>query len=706
MTRSHHSNHASALPLPGGRGRRVGLLAGASARVALALVLSCGIAAPAFAQLVPPAPRRPEPEKPTPPPGDRPATETPVPAPATSPIPPTLSIPLDEDNLPQASTTQEGGPPYKVRRFVLQYRSQHPDLPPLEELSMLTVELGLTAQGYVGPRDGVPRVMIRIGDTFGSVQTGGANFFPSAILRVSQAIVAELQRRQLIGLFVIPSPDDIDDLTGDDLRERRGRTDLGITIWAGIVREVRTVAAGDRVPASEQRINNPLHQRLINQSPLKPGDLLRKDKLDNFALRKNRHPGRRVDAALGPTDKPGEVVLDYLVSESRPWTLYAQLSNTGTKQTNNWRQRVGYTHNQLSNHDDVFRLDYVTSSFKDVNAVNASYDRPIADSGVTLRGYAGWNQYTASDVGLAGETFEGSGSIFGGEMSVLLLQRREWFLDANLGGRFEDIRVFNSAVDQRASSTLFTGYAGLRLTRETDAATTRLGVTLDTMMPFVTGVQQTDLNELGRLNPDGAWSAFKWEAEHAVYLEPLINGHGNAVAPPGAETRGMTLAHELVFSTRGQYAFDKRLIANSQQVAGGVYSVRGYPESIAAGDTVFLATAEYRFHLPRMLTVEQDPTKTKLFGKPFRYSPQQPYGRADWDLIFRAFIDVGRTVNSQIESFENNATLIGAGVGLEFQFQQNLSARLDYGVALRSVQATDPVSAGDGRLHFVLTLLY
>jgi hemolysin activation/secretion protein len=678
-----------------------------STRLIAAMLIACGLAAPAFAQLVPPAPRRAEPEKPTPPPGDRPATETQVPTPPISPIPPTLSIPLDEENLPQASTTQEGGPPYKVRRFVLQYRSQHPDLPPIDELSMLTVELGLTAQGYVGPRDGVPRVVIRIGDTFGSVQTGGANFFPSAILRVSQAIVAELQRRQLIGLFVIPSPDDIDDLTGDDLRERRGRTDLGITIWAGIVRDVRTVAAGDRVPASEQRINNPLHQRIINQSPLKSGDLLRKDKLDNFALRKNRHPGRRVDAALGPTDKPGEVVLDYLVSESRPWTLYAQLSNTGTKQTNNWRQRVGYTHNQLSNHDDVFRLDYVTSSFKDVNAVNASYDRPIADSGVTLRGYAGWNQYTASDVGLAGETFEGSGSTFGGEMSVLLLQRREWFLDAITGGRFEDIRVFNSAVDQRASSTIFTGYAGFRLSRETDAATTRLGLTLDTMMPFVTGVQQADLNELGRLNPDGAWSALKWEAEHAFFLEPLLNGHGNAVAPPGAsETKGMTLAHELVFSTRGQYAFDKRLIANTQQVAGGVYSVRGYPESIAAGDSVFLATAEYRFHLPRMLTVEPDPTKTKLFGKPFRYAPQQPYGRADWDLIFRAFIDVGRTVNSRIESFENNATLIGTGVGLEFQFQQNLSARLDYGVALRGVEATDPITAGDGRLHFVLTVLY
>ena len=246
-------------------------------RLITAMLLACGVAAPAIAQLVPPAPRRAEPEKPTPPPGDRPATAAPVPPTPISPIPQTLALPLDEDNLPQASTTQEGGPPYKVRRFVLQYRSQHPDLPPLEDLSMLTVELGLTAQGYVGPRDGVPRVVIRIGDTFGSIQTGGANFFPSAILRVSQAIVAELQRRQLIGLFVIPSPDDIDDLTGDDLRERRGRTDLGITIWAGIVRDVRTIAAGERVPESEQRINNPLHQRLINQSPLKPGDLLRKD---------------------------------------------------------------------------------------------------------------------------------------------------------------------------------------------------------------------------------------------------------------------------------------------------------------------------------------------------------------------------------------------------------------------------------------------
>ncbi|MBX3388411.1 MAG: ShlB/FhaC/HecB family hemolysin secretion/activation protein [Phycisphaeraceae bacterium] len=625
-----------------------------------------------------------------------------------TPIPRTLAQPIDEENLPPA-VPGPGERSYKVRKFDLSYKRAHPNLPPISELELIPVELALTKDGYMAPREGLPTVVIRVGDTFGGVQTKGATFFNSAIQAVSAAIVAELARRQLIGLFVVPDSRDIDEVTADDLRGEgeEERYDLRLVIWTGVVNQVRTVASGDRVTESDQRIDNPMHARIRKHSPIKAGDLIRKDKLDNYALRLNRLPARRVDVALGPTREPGEVVLDYLVSESKPWTLYGQVSNTGTTETNVWRERVGFVHSQLTNHDDTFRMDYITSSFSDVNALNLGYDRPLGDSGVTLRGYSGINNYTASDVGLAGEDFTGNGFTFGGEVSVLLAQRREWFLEASAGGRFDNIAVNNQAVDQKGYANIFSPYAALRLTRESDATTTKAMIGVEGLAPFVTGVQQYQLANLGRLNPDSAWAMLKWDVEHTFYLEPLINGHADAIAPPDTPAnRNMTLAHEIVLITRGQFTMDdRRMIPNTEQVAGGAYSVRGYPESVSAGDTVILGTAEYRFHFPRTLAV-RDPTTTPFMGQPFRWAPQQPYGRADWDLIFRAFVDVGRTVNNKREPYEINGTLVGTGVGLEFLFKQNLSIRVDWGVALYNLEGPTPVAPGYNRVNFILTVLY
>jgi len=74
-------------------------------------------------------------------------------------------------------------------------------------------------------------------------------------------------------------------------------------------------------------------------------------------------------------------------------------------------------------------------------------------------------------------------------------------------------------------------------------------------------------------------------------------------------------------------------------------------------------------------------------------------------LIFKGFLDVGKTIQTDRLPFENNDTLIGAGVGVELQFKQNMTIRADWGFALHSID--DPkVDTGDNRVHFVITILY
>jgi len=164
-----------------------------------------------------------------------------------------------------------------------------------------------------------------------------------------------------------------------------------------------------------------------------------------------------------------------------------------------------------------------------------------------------------------------------------------------------------------------------------------------------------------------------------------------------------TLAHELFVALRGQTSFGRRLIPQYEQVAGGLHTVRGYDESITAGDTVVIGTLEYRYHVPRAFGLEPEPRQ--LMGGPFRVARQQVYGPTDWDLILRAFVDAGHVVNHSGRGFGGDSeTLVGAGVGFELHVKRNLTLRLDWGFALHDVE---PITrAGSSQVHFALTLLY
>jgi hemolysin activation/secretion protein len=65
---------------------------------------------------------------------------------------------------------------------------------------------------------------------------------------------------------------------------------------------------------------------------------------------------------------------------------------------------------------------------------------------------------------------------------------------------------------------------------------------------------------------------------------------------------------------------------------------------------------------------------------------------------------VGKTIQTDKLGFENDDTLVGAGVGVEVQFKQNVTLRLDWGFALNEIE--NLVDSGENRLHVVFTVLY
>ena len=506
--------------------------------------------------------------------------------------------------------------------------------------------------------------------------------------------------RVIVGVFVVVDAKDID-ARDNDLR-LPGHSELQFIVVTSVVERVRTVATGNLV-GEGQRVDNPRYKSIKDHSPLQAGDdnadLLDRDALDDYVLRLNRQPGRRVDAAISGTGAIGGVVLDYLVAENRPWYVYAQVSNTGTAQTNSWRERFGGVDNQLTGHDDIFTLDYSTAGFDASQAIVASYELPFFNFDRTrYRVYGSWNDYTASDVGQSKEQFTGSEWTVGTELTMNIFQHRDFFVDVVGGVRVQNVK--SEGVNGNGNATYVSPYASLRAEKVTDIEATTASATL---IGFFTDANvQQDIVPLGRSNVTQNSLVLQFEAAHSMFLEPLLN-------LTSFEQGKSTLANELYVGVHGQYAFDYRLIPQDEDVAGGLYSVRGYPESIVAGDTVFIVTTEYRLHIPRLFPIQADPTKTPfLWDKSFRYSPQQPYGHPDWDLIARTFVDVGRVLNTEHLPTEDNSTLVGTGVGLEFLYKQNFDVRADWGIALNDIDSggSTLVNAGSNRFHISITLLY
>ena len=611
-----------------------------------------------------------------------------------------------QPGLPEPPAEEVALDPYAVDQLTFRYLEEHPDHPDVDLYLDVEVELVETTSGYIAPRDGFTSVTIRLRDI---PNLSTKSFFLSALQAILLRVVERIGQEDLLGMYVFPNPAEIQPGTGQDLREI-GNDSMTMLIATGIIRQTRTLAFGERIP-DEERENNELHRKIISRSPLRVwdmnletprNDLLKRTPLDEYLARQNRLPGRRIDAAVSAADDPaGGVVLDFLIAENKPWLLYGQVSNTGTKQTDRLRERFGLIRNQFLDNDDILSLEYVTATFDQANAIIGYYEAPFFDSeSLRWRASGSWSEFTASEVGFADETFTGNSWSAGVEFYLNVYQKSEFFLDLTGGARWMYVKVNNQVVNIVGASDFFLPFVGFRIERVTTTTTTLADVRLEWNVSSVAGTDRADINQLGRLFVEDDWIVLKWKAEHSFFLEPLVN----LEAWEDISTReSSTLAHEIALTFRGQYAFDNRLIPQAEQVVGGLYSVRGYPESGVAGDSVFIGSLEYRFHFPKSFPYEEEPST--LFDRPFRKVPQEPYGVADWDLIFRTFLDMGYSSISDPLSFENDQSLMSVGVGLEFSLYRNINLRVDWGYVLDAL-ADDVVPTGSNRAHFVATFIF
>lgn len=648
------------------------------------------------------------------------------------------------DSMAAPAADEEDGLSYPVSSLSVKF---HPEQAELHEqlraivseaeIGALRVELTPTPQGLIAPPTvdqgvwGVWPVRVYRLDEIGA--SGPTVVYESALRLIINSVRDFLRERSLVGFYVQTDPAELSPQLLTD-RRPEGQTGLTLLVRGTKVTSVRGVSVQPQSRLLFRSTKESDLERIVADSPIRAwndggegqgeggagprADLLTEAPLQAYALRQNRRGFRRVDAALaqGSAEEPFTAELQYLVRDFDPVLLFFQASNTGTDETANTRYRFGADVRQPLGLGDRLTFDYTTSGFDEAESVQAFYEIPVfGNEGLIGRFGGGFSEFTASDVGLAGAEFTGQTFFFDWELSANVVQTGRLFIDAFTGLRFSEIGVRNTALgpEDAGEEQVLTQRAGLRVERVGEAVQFSGDVFFEWTYNELTGASETELGQLGRLGPDRDWVVLQWNTEASAYLEPLLNPGGYR---DPSTWRTSTRAHEVYGSIRGQYAFNSRLIPNFQRVVGGLFTVRGYPESVVAGDSVVIFTGEYRFHLPRSF----EPISSRagrglgggrLFGQNLR--PPRVFAEPDWDLVLKGFVDAADVaVSRPIDGVESGETLLGVGFGLELRapllFGPSMTFRADYGFALDEVDTGggSSIETGDNFFHFLLTVLF
>ena len=470
-----------------------------------------------------------------------------------------------------------------------------------------------------------------------------------------------------------------------------------INVVAAQVSSVRTVTSGVRADPVNQSVNDPKQASVVAGSPITGGGLLEKEVLDDYLYSLSRFPGRTVSAAVTSEPSSSQVVLDYFVQEKNIFDVFFQISNTGTEQTSYWQEQIGILATQLTNNDDILSVNYQTASFTETQSVTGYYDARVGTmKDLRWRVTGTWGNYSSSDIGLAGEDFNGSNWGAQGDLIWNFYQKGNFFLDFDASARAWNSYTSNELFETTGNANFFTGSGTVDALAigDTWAIQGSLGAAFTT-----TNADQEELDNLGRANTSSNFTTINGSLYGSVYLDPIFDaGWAGGTYKP--------LVHEIFGSIRGQYAFDYRLTPLSQYVMGGLYTVRGFQQSIDAGDSAFVGTVEYRLHLPRMFSATTPTSKFPFVDRPFRWAPDSSTGASpDWDLVLSGFFDGGSITSNDAYDFEVNTPMTSAGVGLDLSILDNFSVGVDWAWALNSVDQLD-VQSGSSQFWFSASIVY
>ena len=380
----------------------------------------------------------------------------------------------------------------------------------------------------------------------------------------------------------------------------------------------------------------------------------------------NQSADRRVQPLLRPGHAPGTAEVEFKVDDSLPLHGNLDLSNrySPSRAPNPGDYRLAGTvrYDNLWQREHSLSLSYLTSPGHpdEVQVTSASYTLPMGQPERSLTLYAVHsNSNSDLTTSMAGTNVLGRGDILGLRYSQPIGHAQGMTQSLTLGADFKDSREDLNQLGTGSFPTPLTYWLG--------------SAQYAAVLPDPRG--QTDfgvglsLSARGLRNNDDqfALKRYKGQANFAVL-------HWNL-------QRNQNLARKftLVARLEGQLA-SAPLPSNEEYVAGGVDSVRGYPEGVQAGDVGVRESIELR--TPSLIRGADPSANLRLLT-----------------FVEGARLKVLDPLPGQIDNY----TLASLGLGLRLSTRRGLSSSMDYAWRLRDGQTTDThgsVGKGGGRLHF------
>lgn len=405
-------------------------------------------------------------------------------------------------------------------------------------------------------------------------------------------------------------------------------------------------------------------------SPVKEGEVIQKNKVDDFVKLLNLNPDRYVSAVISRSAEPNALNLTYDVYEANPWHWYSQVDNSGTKERQ-WSPRIGVTNTNFTGIDDRFSVMYQASwdsAIDDNYALFGSYDFPLFTPRLRLNFYGGHSEFNVTPQG-GPFNFLGRGSFYGSILSYNVFQMDNWFVDVT-GSLSQENSKVTPALGLASDVDMDLWGIGVNIHRSDDMSNTSLIFNRIESM----GGSSRDVFNDARSNADPDFTIYNFGAAHSQYLET-------------SKVNRVSASFRLITS-------NERLVPAKMTTFGGFYSVRGYGEDELVADGGILMSGQYEFDLVKHSESLENREATS------EASSEETQDNKPWlrKLAPLAFIDFGRAKRKNpLASEWGTRELCSLGVGTIAELGDNFSAGIYYGWPLRGTDQTDK---GDGRLNF------
>jgi hemolysin activation/secretion protein len=394
---------------------------------------------------------------------------------------------------------------------------------------------------------------------------------------------------------------------------------------------------------------------------IKPGDVLRYDKMSKSIQFMNKNPDRDVNATLHAGKKPGTTDVIMNVKTKFPVHVFASFDREGSVSTGRERTGLGIRHNNFLFADDTLMLG---SSFgRDFRGLYAYHTIPITPFGTSVMyGYS--DSRSAPKKEYEQYVIKSESQNYSFYINQDLYKKAEYIGEASIGIDAND----KTSRSLAGSGTL--SRDRLRILRMKTTLIHRFPGAITYMTPQIS----QGLNWLGARSKND----FSSRGADSVFTKFDLSIRHKTSLPLGVQA---------AFNLKYQWAGEK-LASQEQFALGGIDSVRGYPSQDYMADTGVSTNFELlipSFWIPEdwKLPLESQTVRDSVTGVLF----------FDWGYGER---------RGDIQGEKSQDYLAGAGLGLRIRMFNQALLRLEWGFPVTPFADKPITEAAGSRFHIAL----